>query len=101
MKNPLEHKFYQDALANFEEARQGQIEQGFKEYGKPYDPANFTATEQMIHFMSELPDILHYGYGMYKTILAKEQEIIELKRQLTIANQELEEANGILNSLRK
>jgi hypothetical protein len=99
--NPLEHKFYQDALANFEEARQGQIEQGFKEYGKPYDPANFTATEQMLHFISELPDILHYGYGMYRTILAKEQEIINLKMEIMTLNQELEEANSILNSLRK
>jgi hypothetical protein len=100
--NELFHEgFYGKAADEFEAHRLQQISHGFSEYGKTYDPKNFTADEQLAHFMSELPDILHYGYGMYVTMKNQQAELADLKRQLTIANQELEEANHILDSLRK
>ena len=86
MKNPLdvlfENEFYQGSASHFEQHRKQQILAGFTEYGKTYDPSQFTAEEQMNHFMSELPDILHYGYGMYLTILRLEKENADLKREL-------------------
>jgi hypothetical protein len=86
MKLPIdklfEHGLYGASADKFEQHRKQQIVAGFEEYGKTYNPANFTAEEQLDHFMSELPDIMHYGYGMYRTIKDKEQRIAELEREV-------------------
>jgi hypothetical protein len=95
--NPLNEIFYANANVQFNNFRVNQIRKGFKEYGKAYNPLEFTPDEQMEHFMSELPDILHYGYGMYVT-MKNQQEVIErqqerlddLEAQLKTAMEELD-----------
>lgn len=67
--------FYRFASEKFEEKRIGQIKKGLQEYGKTYDPLQFTPEEQLDHFMSELPDVLHYGAGMYITIKQLQEDL--------------------------
>jgi hypothetical protein len=97
----LNHPFYADASNYREHIRLGQILKGAEKYDEPYKPENYTLDEQIEHFMQENVDQAHYAYGLYVNCKKLMEENRELKRQLTIVNQELEETNGILNSLRK
>jgi hypothetical protein len=72
--------FYGEAAKVFEEHRRQQIIEGLNEYSIAYNPHNFAPEEQMKHFMSELPDILHYGYGMYVT-MQNQQEVIKRQQE--------------------
>jgi hypothetical protein len=80
--NPFDNPLYVEAQKQYNINRAGQIAKGYKEYGQAYNPLYFTADEQMEHFMSEVPDIVHYGYGMYMTIKRLEDENRELRHRL-------------------
>jgi hypothetical protein len=100
--NQLFHSgFYAEAASKLEEHRKQQIANGFMEYGQTYNPHNFTPEEQMNHFMSEIPDILHYGYGMFVTMMNQQETIARMQERYDELEAKYEEAKHRLDSLEK
>ena len=78
----LNHPFYAEASNYREHIRLGQIMKGAEKYPEPYNPDNYTAKEQIEHFMQENVDQAHYAYGLYVTCMKLMEENAELKHRL-------------------
>jgi hypothetical protein len=78
----LNHPFYAESSNYREHIRLGQIMKGAEKYPEPYSPENYTAKEQIEHFMQENVDQAHYAYGLYKTVEKLEKENWQLKEKV-------------------